>query len=226
MRRDGRVGVIGGTFDPIHCGHVAVARESQRSLELDRITLIPSSQPPHRADQPRASRYHRFAMAALAASEERTWRVSDSELERSGPSYTFDTLAGLANDGYHASQIFFLLGSDAFAEIAAWSRYPAVLDLAHFVVVSRPGMTLSSLRTRLPELSARMITLADLAASQTTRVILLEAHTPDVSSTDIRTRVHAGDSIAGLVPNAVAQYIATQELYRIASPHPSSVAGR
>jgi nicotinate-nucleotide adenylyltransferase len=226
MRREGRVGVIGGTFDPIHCGHVAVAHESQRLLNLDRIILIPSSQPPHRADQPRAGRYHRFAMAVLAAIGHRSWEVSDAELERSGPSYTFDTLIDIANDGYHPSQIFFLLGSDAFAEIATWSRYPSVLDLAHFVVVSRPGTTLASLESRLPELALRMIAPEDIDSADETRVILLETHTPDVSSTDIRTRVSSGGSIDGLVPEAVAGYIATQHLYRMTSDGPFPVAGR
>ncbi len=226
MTLDGRVGVIGGTFDPIHCGHVAVARESQRSLALDHITLIPSSQPPHRSDRPRASGYHRFAMAALTASDERSWRVSDTELERPGPSYTFDTLIEIAKDGYRPSQIFFLLGSDAFAEIATWSRYPSVLDLAHFVVVSRPGMTLSSLESRLPALASRMITPGELHGTETTRVILLEAQTPEVSSTDIRGRVQSGHSIEGLVPDAVATYIAAQHLYRVTSQDPSSIAGR
>jgi nicotinate-nucleotide adenylyltransferase len=226
MRREGRVGVIGGTFDPIHCGHVAVARQSQRLLQLDRIILIPSSQPPHRPDQPRASRYHRFAMAVLAAIGHRSWQVSDAELERSGPSYTFDTLIDVANDGYLPSQIFFLLGSDAFAEIASWSRYPGVLDLAHFVVVSRPGTPMASLRSRLPQLASRMIAPDDIDSADATRVILLETHTPDVSSTDIRARVDSGRSIEGLVPDAVATYISTQQPYRTTSEDPSSPAGR
>ena len=226
MRRDGRVGVIGGTFDPIHCGHLAVARESQRALRLDRITLIPSRHPPHRPEQPGAGRYHRFAMAVLAASDQTSWDVSDAELERPGPSYTFDTLVAIANDGYEPSQIFFLLGSDAFAEIATWSRYPSVLDLAHFVVVSRSGTGLSSLKARVPELAGRMIAPGDLDASPSTRVILLEAVTPDVSSTEIRTHVRSNRSIDGLVPGSVARYIATQHLYRMSSQDPSSVAGR
>lgn len=226
MRREGRVGVIGGTFDPIHCGHVAVARQSQRSLKLDRIILIPSSQPPHRPDQPRASRYHRFAMAVLAAIGHPSWQVSDAELERSGPSYTFDTLIDVANDGYDPSQIFFLLGSDAFAEIATWSRYPRVLDLAHFVVVSRSGTTLPSLKSGLPQLASRMIGAEDVDAADATRVILLETNTPDVSSTDIRARVNSGRSIDGLVPEAVAGYIATHHLYRTTSDDPSALAGR
>jgi nicotinate-nucleotide adenylyltransferase len=203
-----------------------VAKNSQLALELDNVILIPSSHPPHRSDLPQANGYHRFAMAALAACDHPSWLVSAAELGRPGLSYTFDTLVDIAREGYDPSQIFFLLGSDAFAEIATWSRYPAVLDLAHFVVVSRTGTTLSSLRSRVPELASSMIAPQDLSTAKTTRVILLEMTTPDVSSTDIRARVQSGRSIDGLVPDAVAAYIATQHLYRITSHDPSSVAGR
>jgi nicotinate-nucleotide adenylyltransferase len=226
MSRPGRLGVIGGTFDPIHSGHVAVARRSQLALGLDHVLLIPSSHPPHRADLPRASGYHRFAMAVLASTGQTSWRASDVELQRPGVSYTFDTLTELGREGYSPSQIFFLLGSDAFAEIATWSRYPAVLDRAHFVVVSRTGTTLSSLESRLPDLAPRMIAPEELESSDTTRVILLEMATPDVSSTEIRARVQSGRPIDGLVPDVVANYILTQHLYRIASPDPFSAAGR
>ena len=104
------------------------------------------------------------------------------------------------------TQIFFITGADAFAEIATWSRYPAVLDLANFVVVSRPGITLDSLRERVPSAFGRH-------SPANTRVILVEAGTPDVSSTDIRRRVRAGESLSGLVPPAVADYIRTHRLY-------------
>jgi len=129
--------------------------------------------------------------------------VSRLEIDREGPSYTYDTLVELRKPG---TQLFFITGADAFAEIDTWSRYPAVLDLANFVVVSRPGITLDSLRERVP-------TAFSHRSSAQTRVILVEAHTPDVSSTGIRSRVRAGQSLSGLVPDAVAGYIAAHRLY-------------
>ena len=198
------LGVLGGTFDPIHNGHLAAADAAQRALGLDAITLVPSRIPPHRQDPVGASGEHRYAMASLAAAERQGWTASRIEIDRDGPSYSFDTLAELGT-GRRSTQIFFILGADAFAEIATWSRYPAVLDLANFVVVSRPGITLDSLRERVPSAFVR--------PSATTRVILVDAHTPDVSSTEIRRRIRAGDSLAGLVPDPVAAYIQAHRLY-------------
>ena len=223
---DLRLGVMGGTFDPIHAGHVAAALGAQRALTLDRVCLIPSNIPPHRPERPRASGYHRFAMTVLAATPHPTWTVSDDELEREGPSFSYDTLAGLAQTGLHATQIFSIIGADAFAEIATWSRYPIVLDLSHFAVVSRPGATLESLRTRLPDLAARMTTPAAFPDAPGTRIILVETSTPDVSATAIRGRAQSGLPLAGLVPDAVAGYIVRQQLYRTAPASPHSPVGR
>jgi nicotinate-nucleotide adenylyltransferase len=197
-----RLGVLGGTFDPIHLGHIDAADAAQHALSLESIILIPSRIPPHRADPVSASGEDRLAMAELAAADRPGWSASRIELDREGPSYTFDTLVQLGA----GTQIFFITGADAFAEIATWSRYPAVLDLANFVVVSRPGITLDSLRERVPSAFGRH-------SPANTRVILVEARTPDVSSTDIRRRVRAGDSLSGLVPPAVADYIRTHRLY-------------
>jgi nicotinate-nucleotide adenylyltransferase len=197
------LGVLGGTFDPIHNGHIAAAAAAQAALSLDSISLIPSHVPPHRHDPVRATSEQRFEMARLAAAEHPGWSASRIELDREGPSYTFDTLTELRRSG---TQNFFIIGADAFAEIDTWSRYPAVLDLANFVVVSRPGITLDSLRGRVPSAFNPRI-------SSDTRVILVEADTPDVSSTDIRRRVRAGDSLTGLVPDSVARYIASHRLY-------------
>ena len=198
------LGVLGGTFDPIHNGHVASARAAQEALKLDEILLMPSHVPPHRTHPESTTSEQRFSMAQLVAAEHQGWSASRIELERAGPSYTYDTLVEL---GRRPSQIFFILGADAFAEIATWSRYPAVLDLSNFVVVSRPGITLDSLRERVPS-AFRLRPTAE------TRVILVDAHTPDISATDIRRRVRAGDSIRGLVPAAVEHYISTHRLYR------------
>ena len=200
------LGVLGGTFDPIHNGHLAAAEAAQAWLSLDAITLIPSRIPPHRQDPVGATAEQRFAMAALAANEKTGWSASRIEIDRAGPSFTYDTLVELAEKVSVTSQFFFILGADAFAEIASWSRYPAVLDLAHFVVVSRPGITLDSLRERVPSAFSRR-------PSAKTRVILVEAATPDISSTDIRRRVRAGQSLRHLVPDSVAQYITTHRLY-------------
>jgi len=197
------LGVLGGTFDPIHLGHVAAAEAAQRVLCLDEIILIPSRIPPHRTSPVTASAADRFAMAELACEGRAGWSASFLEIRREGPSYTYDTLSEL---GRPASQIFFITGADAFAEIATWSRYPTVLDLANFVVVSRPGITLDSLRARVPS-------AFDRPSPATTRVILVEAHTPDVSSTDIRRRARAGEPLSGLVPLPVADYINTHRLY-------------
>jgi nicotinate-nucleotide adenylyltransferase len=215
------LGVLGGTFDPIHLGHVAAAEAAQHALSLDRIVIVPSHIPPHRIDPTTASVEDRFAMAALAAARP-GWSASRIEIDRDGPSYTYDTLVELMqgpapgtgsaspNDGMRESkgtQTFFITGADAFAEIATWSRYPAILDLANFVVVSRPGITLDSLRERVPSAFTTR-------PAANTRVILVEAHTPDVSSTEIRRRARAGASLSGLVPESVADYIHPHGLYR------------
>jgi nicotinate-nucleotide adenylyltransferase len=208
------LGVLGGTFDPIHLGHLAAADAAQQALSFDSMLLMPSRIPPHRADPVTAGPEDRFAMAKLAATGKPGWSASRIELDREGRSYTYDTLVELHEGMSEGSQIFFITGADAFAEIASWSRYPAVLDLAHFVVVSRPGITLDSLRERVPSAFSRPLDAArGQQSSAKTRVILVEAHTPDISSTDIRRRVRAGHSLSGYVPDTVADYIRDHRLY-------------
>ena len=206
------LGVLGGTFDPIHNGHIAAGVCAQAALGLAQVLVVPSRMPPHRSAG--ASPEDRLAMVSMAAAEQQGWTGSDIELKRNGPSYTFDTLTALRATS--TQQLFFVIGADAFAEIATWSRYPAVLDLAHFAVVARPGTTLDSLQKRLPDLAERMTTpdvFKSKAASARLAVILIQAETPDVSSTTIRRRVCAGESISELVPASVASYISTHSLY-------------
>jgi len=209
-----RLGLLGGTFDPIHFGHLDAADAAQRAFALDEIRFIPSHDPPHRPSDPRASAFHRFALVALAIHGNPRYRASDLELRRDGPSYTTDTLRAVQAEGWGASQLFFILGADAFAEIATWREFPDVLDAANFVVIARPGTSLDAAAARTPALGAR---LRQVGAAGTDRggtfVFLVQAQTRDVSSTRIRARLTTGDSIDDLVPAAVAQHIVAHKLY-------------
>lgn len=214
-----RVGVLGGTFDPIHEGHLAAARAAWTACGLTRLLLVPSGRPPHRTEQPRASGWHRFAMVSLAVAGEPGWEASDLELAREGPSYSFDTLTALHQQGLAPRQLYFVIGSDAFADLATWSRYPQVLDAAHFVVIARPGAPLDALDARVPAFRARLVPAESLAAQATPSIARLEVATPDVSSTEIRRRAADADApLGGLVPPAVAAHIARHGLY--SSPVP------
>jgi nicotinate-nucleotide adenylyltransferase len=213
----GRVGVLGGTFNPIHRGHLAAARAAQATLALDRLLFVPSHAPPHRTDSLLASGYHRLQMTALAVAEVPGWKASDVELVRGGPSYTYDTLIALRT-AEPASQFFFVIGADAFADIATWRHYPDLLELAHFVVIARPGTSFDNLRSRVPTLASRMVSCEMTPASTflsapDPSIFLVNAATPDVSSTEIRRRAAAGAPLDGLVPDSVAAYIAAHHLY-------------
>jgi nicotinate-nucleotide adenylyltransferase len=215
MRQARRLGILGGTFDPIHVGHLDAGDAARAALGLDEILLIPAHDPPHRPIDPRESVYHRFAMVSLAVVDRPAYRVSDLELVRQGPSYTADTLRSLHAAGWDALQLFFILGTDAFAEIAAWHGYPSFLDLSHFVVIARPGTTIDMAAARTPELRERMCMASSAAPvnGHRTRIYLVEATTRDVSSTEIRRRVSAAQPIEDLVPEAVARHIVTHHLY-------------
>jgi nicotinate-nucleotide adenylyltransferase len=215
-----RIGILGGTLDPIHCGHLAAATAARDAFLLSRVLVLPARIPPHRPVQPLASAYHRFAMACLAVSGVPSLEASDDELRADGPSYTADTLERQHARGVRAADIFFITGADAFAEIATWKRYPDVLDLANFVVVTRPGHPISSLAERLPALAPRMRSggIAGQPAAAPS-IYLLQADTPDVSSTLVRHRLERGDAIGGLVPPLVEAHIHQHRLYR-AVPRP------
>ena len=215
-----RQGLLGGTFDPIHVGHLDVAEAARQALRLDRVALVPARIPPHRR-APQASAAHRFAMAALAAQSHDGLVVSDLEISSDGPSFTAATLDRLAARGFDTATLFLITGADAFRDIPAWHGYPAILDRCHFVVVSRPGCSAGGLRASLPDLSPRF-RANPYEDPGTPSIFLVEAHTTAVSSTEIRLRIAEGASIAGAVPDAVAAYIMKHRLY--ARPCPGHVA--
>jgi nicotinate-nucleotide adenylyltransferase len=205
------LGLLGGTFDPIHTGHLDVARAARRALDLEDVWLVPSRVPPHRA-APRASAAHRFAMATLAVADEPGMRVSNLEMDRPGPSYTIDTLDRLEASGTNGLSVCFITGADAFREIASWKDWEALLDRCHFAVVSRPGTRASDLRSILPDLAGRMVEATTIGRDRPA-IHLVDAETAAVSSTDVRRAIADGRSIAGLVPVAVAGHIARYRLY-------------
>jgi nicotinate-nucleotide adenylyltransferase len=207
----GRIGILGGTFDPIHVGHTGAARAASDALDLSRLLVIPSNIPPHRP-QTLASSYHRFAMAALAVAGQPRWTVCDLELRRDTRSYTSDTLRRFHARGYAASDLFFLIGADAFAEIGSWKDYPQILDAAHFAVVSRPGRPADEIAGQLPLLASRIVR-TPLAAGTRPSIILITAATADVSSTAIRRARAEGRSITGMVDPGVQQHIEQHGLY-------------
>jgi nicotinate-nucleotide adenylyltransferase len=228
-----RVGILGGTFDPVHLGHADAANAAQSALGLARIYIIPSNVPPHRP-QPAASSFHRFAMVALAAALRPAWRASDLELRADRPSYTSATLEQFHARGYVPDELFFVIGADAFADLESWRNYPAILDYAHFVVVSRAECPATELRRRLPRLAPRMIDASrHIDLQPRPGIILLDVKTADVSATAIRQLRADGKPIAGLVDAGVQQHIEQHGLYasrvpgrRASDERSSPAAGR
>ena len=208
------IGILGGTFDPIHDGHLAVAAAARTALGLATVQLAPARVPPHRTG-PLVSIYHRFAMVALAAESDASLMACDLGLDSTEPSYTGSLLDAFEQAGYPASQMVFIIGADAFADIATWRYYPAILDRCHFAVVSRPGLSVTALPARLPALAGRFSEPAGGWAGSS-RVFLIDSPTPDVSSTEIRARARTGASLEGLVPAAVARYVRRHGLYAAA----------
>ncbi len=215
-----RLGILGGTFDPVHYGHLDAALAAQRAVGLDAVRLMPSREPPHKPPADQASGADRLAMAALAVQGHDALSASDFELRAPGPSYTSVTLGRLADEeGHDPARLFFVLGSDAFLDIVQWHDYPALLDRGHFVVVSRPDAAGAPMQTRMPALADRMHP-ADPAAAGPPAIWLVDADTRDVSSSGIRRRIAQGEPLDHLLPPAVAAYIASRRLYRPGRPRP------
>jgi len=209
---DRRIGILGGTFDPIHVGHLEVGHAAETTLNLERVYVVTAKTPAHRA-HPVASPFQRFAMVALAIPKHQNWRASDMELRHDTVSYTVDTLEKFIERGYVRSELFFIIGADAFASIDQWRDYPRILDLANFAVVSRPRARVAMLKERLPQLMTRMAAPGEPVPAGETRIFLIDAQTADVSSSAIRANCEAGKSIEGMVTPIVQQYVEQHGLY-------------
>ena len=224
MSTEGRTGILGGRFDPVHLGHLGIAEVAWRVLALDRVLLLPSRVSPHRAAPACTTDAERLAMVTLAANSDAHLSPCDMELQSDTPSFTSVTLGRLRDQEHRRTQWFFIVGADAFAGISTWHDYPAVLDAAHFVVVSRPGHPVADLVKTIPDLRKRMRPVTrgfeklSVDANMASAVFLIDAVTLDVSSTDIRAQVALGAPLAGLVPAKVAAYIKHHRLYETSKP--------
>jgi nicotinate-nucleotide adenylyltransferase len=203
-----RVALFGGTFDPIHRGHLALASAAASAFALDRVLFAPVGRQPLKAESPAATFADRLEITRLAvasAAADPRFAVSSVDAPRpdGAPNYTVDTLAALAREA-PAATLFVLAGADSFLTLRGWRSPDRLLELAEWIVVSRPEFPLSE-----PQLAPLALT-----AAQRSRVHLLTTVHEDVSSTELRQRLHAGDPCPGLLPAAVADYIQTHRLYR------------
>ena len=200
------LGVMGGTFDPIHLGHLAVAEEAREVLALDRILFVPAGQPPHKPAAEVGPIEHRLAMVELAIADNAAFELSSIEIDRPGPSYTVDTLERLAADG---NRLTVILSAETFAELPTWHEPERLFEAARVAVAPRWGYP-------APDPGW----LAATFPGREDRVSYLEGPRLGVSSTALRARVAAGRSIRYLVPGAVAAYIAAHRLYRTDASQP------
>lgn len=202
------IGLFGGTFDPVHAGHLAVMREAQRALALDELRVLPAGDPWQKSDRPITPAHHRVAMLKLAMAEDFNAILDTRELRRTGPTYTVDTLSELRGEVGDACVFFWLIGSDAYAKISTWHRAADLRALTHFAVVMRDDASAAS-----PP-NERFVTLEVARLRPGGCAIHLPIATPDVSSTQIRALVAKGGSARGLITDAVCDYIQTHHLYK------------
>jgi nicotinate-nucleotide adenylyltransferase len=192
-----RVGVMGGTFDPIHHGHLVAASEVQSWFDLDEVIFVPTGQPWQKADRDVSPAEHRYLMTVIATAANPRFEVSRVDIDRVGPTYTIDTLRDLSALRPDAD-LYFITGADAMAALLTWRDHEELFELAHFVGCTRPGHEMDeSTLTGLPK----------------DRITLVEIPALAISSTDCRDRVERGEPVWYLVPDGVVQYIGKHELY-------------
>jgi nicotinate-nucleotide adenylyltransferase len=197
-----RLGILGGTFDPIHHAHLVAAQEAHQQLELDRVLFVPAGDPPHKPSRPLSAAHHRFRMLEVAITGQPHFSISRVDLDRPGPCFTVDTLTLLRSEMGPGPTFFFIEGADSLADVLTWYQPQRLIGLCELAVVERPGVEidLPQLERQLPEITSRI---------HWVQMPLLE-----ISSSDLRARVRAGRPISYLVPPAVEAYIREHELYR------------
>jgi nicotinate-nucleotide adenylyltransferase len=220
MSRGARIGIFGGTFNPIHLGHLRAAEEVREALDLERVIFVPAAEPPHKRNSSRAQMApaaQRLRWVRMALEGHSAFDVDALEIERGGPSYSVDTLREIAQRTAPEPPVF-VLGCDAFAELGTWREPEALFALAHIAVMTRPPVTDGSLADWLPKCVRDEIELAADGRSGRHRqaptwICLVAVSALDISSSDIRARIRAGRSVRYLVPEAVRRAILTSGVY-------------
>lgn len=197
-----KIGIMGGTFDPIHLGHLATAEAVREIFTLDEILFIPAARPPHKLSRKVADEKHRLAMTLLATRSNKFFKVSDMELKRTGLSYTLDTINELHKTFGSTTELFFIIGADSLADLSKWHEAKTLVEKCHFIATTRQGVDI--------DFSAVRNFFEAAAVEHIHRVT-----TPglEISSTDIREKIRLGRSIKYLVPEAVEEYILREKLY-------------
>ncbi len=198
------IGVLGGTFDPIHNGHIVVAEETRARLELAEILFVPAGQPWLKEGSPILAAEHRVQMVRLAIADEPCFKLSTVEIDRAGPSYTVDTITELQARLGAGDELFFILGWDNLAQLPQWRQAPRLIKMCRLVAVPRPGYS-------LPDLNSLETVIPGLSQSLT----VLDKPEVDINATEIRNRVARGLSIRQLVPERVDEYIRQHQLYSV-----------
>jgi len=212
------IGILGGRFDPIHYGHLRLAQEAGEALRLAAVRLIPSGTPPHRG-APEAAAEHRLTMVRLAIADNPLLRVDECEMRREGPAYTVDTLTGIRDELGNTQPLALILGADAFIDLASWSRWQRLFELAHIVVAHRPGYPVETWQHRMaPALAREYVTrcLEDpLAVHERPAggIVVLPIAELDIAASRLRLALRSGRSPRYLLPDSVLDYIRAHHLY-------------
>jgi nicotinate-nucleotide adenylyltransferase len=201
-----KLGVMGGTFDPIHIAHLIIAEEALFRYGLDKVVFVPSARPPHKTRAPHTPAADRLEMVRLAIEDNPRLEASDMELNREGPSYTIDTLRELRQVHGEGTGLFFIAGADSILELMTWKEPGQLLDEAKFIVANRPGFPVEKLEYSLPEQTSR-------GARSIESVYMMDMPALDISASDIRERASGGRAFRYMLPDKVWRYVCDKGLY-------------
>lgn len=196
-----RIGIMGGTFDPIHYGHLVTAEQARFTFSLDKVVFVPTGHPPHKQESEVSEAGHRLAMTKLATQSNAHFGVSSIEVDRPGPTYAVDTVSEFRRMYPPGAELLFITGADAVLQMTGWRDYDTLMQLCEFVAATRPGYVLENEK------------IAQMFGTNASKINFFEVPALAISSTDIRARVRAGRPVRYLLPDAVIDYISSSKLY-------------